>query len=479
MKKIKEVFSLPWLKNQYVTIIQLIVSIVFLGMLLIEMPVLPFLYIMVVIVGLLLLLLLSYTLQYNKAAFSLRGIISKILSVIVSMALVFGCFVNHSGSSFMNSFTGNTIQTDAMSVIVLNSRDFDDINDLKNKTLMYNNSIDEVNIESAKKDIQSQIECQFTETDHWDTLNQELMSEKVDAIVVNEAYRVLLENVNDNFSDDTKVIYQIEIKSKAKNIANKGAVKDGTFHVLISGIDTYGSISTRSRSDVNMIMTVNMKTHKILLTGIPRDCYVPLAMNGQYDKLTHSGIYGINETVQTLENFLDIDIDYYYRVNFSSVVNVVDVLGGIDVYSDRALTLDGMTYQQGMNHMDGEKALRYARERHSYGEGDYHRIQNQQEVLIGIINKIISTDTIMNYQTILNKVEGTFDTNMSKDDLLTLIRNQIDSMKGFSIERQYLYGNGKMTYGLYSMPNSKLYTLVPNETSRSEISNKIKEAINS
>ena len=228
-----------------------------------------------------------------------------------------------------------------------------------------------------------------------------------------------------------------------------------------------------------MIMTVNMKTHKILLTGIPRDCYVPLAMNGQYDKLTHSGIYGINETVQTLENFLDIDIDYYYRVNFSSVVNVVDVLGGIDVYSDRALTLDGMTYQQGMNHMDGEKALRYARERHSYGEGDYHRIQNQQEVLIGIINKIISTDTIMNYQTILNKVEGTFDTNMSKDDLLTLIRNQIDSMKGFSIERQYLYGNGKMTYGLYSMPNSKLYTLVPNETSRSEISNKIKEAINS
>ena len=212
MKKIKEVFSLPWLKNQYVTIIQLIVSIVFLGMLLIEMPVLPFLYIMVVIVGLLLLLLLSYTLQYNKAAFSLRGIISKILSVIVTMALVFGCFVIHSGSSFMNSFTGNTIQTDAMSVIVLNSRDLDDINDLKNKTLMYNNSIDEVNIESAKKDIQSQIECQFTETDHWDTLNQELMSEKVDAIVVNEAYRVLLENVNDNFSDDTKVIYQIEIK---------------------------------------------------------------------------------------------------------------------------------------------------------------------------------------------------------------------------------------------------------------------------
>ena len=377
----------------------------------------------------------------------------------------------------MNSFTGSSIQTDAMSVIVLKDSQYNEINDLINKTLMYNDSIDADNIAYAKKDIQGQIDCLFINTDSWESLNQELIKGKVDAIVVNEAYRVLLENVNETFSDDTRVIYQLEINSKAKNIANKGAVEDGTFNVLISGIDTYGSISTRSRSDVNMIMTVNMNTHQILLTGIPRDCYVALNMNGQYDKLTHSGIYGINETVKTIEDLLDIDIDYYFRVNFSSLVNVVDVLGGIDVFSDRELTLGGITYQQGINHMDGEMALRYARERHSYSDGDYHRIQNQQEVLIGIINKLISTDTIMNYQTILNKVEGTFDTNMSKNDLTTVIKNQINNMKGYDIERQYLNGSGKMTYGLYSMPNSKLYTLVPDETSRQEISNKINNVI--
>ena len=472
MKKLKEVFSASWLKNQYVTIIQLIISIVFLGMLFIEMPILPILYLAVIIVGLLLMFLLSYVLQYNKPFFSLRGIFSKIISIVVSMVLVLGCFVIHSGSSFMNSFTGSSIQTDAMSVIVLKDSQYNEINDLINKTLMYNDSIDADNIAYAKKDIQGQIDCLFINTDSWESLNQELIKGKVDAIVVNEAYRVLLENVNETFSDDTRVIYQLEINSKAKNIANKGAVEDGTFNVLISGIDTYGSISTRSRSDVNMIMTVNMNTHQILLTGIPRDCYVALNMNGQYDKLTHSGIYGINETVKTIEDLLDIDIDYYFRVNFSSLVNVVDVLGGIDVFSDRELTLGGITYQQGINHMDGEMALRYARERHSYSDGDYHRIQNQQEVLIGIINKLISTDTIMNYQTILNKVEGTFDTNMSKNDLTTVIKNQINNMKGYDIERQYLNGSGKMTYGLYSMPNSKLYTLVPDETSRQEISNK-------
>ena len=477
MKKLKEVFSASWLKNQYVTIIQLIISIVFLGMLFIEMPILPILYLAVIIVGLLLMLLLSYVLQYNKPFFSLRGIFSKIISIVVSMVLVLGCFVIHSGSSFMNSFTGSSIQTDAMSVIVLKDSQYNEINDLINKTLMYNDSIDADNIAYAKKDIQGQIDCLFINTDSWESLNQELIKGKVDAIVVNEAYRVLLENVNETFSDDTRVIYQLEINSKAKNIANKGAVEDGTFNVLISGIDTYGSISTRSRSDVNMIMTVNMNTHQILLTGIPRDCYVALNMNGQYDKLTHSGIYGINETVKTIEDLLDIDIDYYFRVNFSSLVNVVDVLGGIDVFSDRELTLGGITYQQGINHMDGEMALRYARERHSYSDGDYHRIQNQQEVLIGIINKLISTDTIMNYQTILNKVEGTFDTNMSKNDLTTVIKNQINNMKGYDIERQYLNGSGKMTYGLYSMPNSKLYTLVPDETSRQEISNKINNVI--
>lgn len=454
------------------------ISVVFLCMLLIEMPVLSMLYLVILIIGLILFLLITYSLQYNSDFFSIRGIISKFIAIVVSMSLVFGCLIIHSGSSFMDGFTGMNIQTDAMSVIVKNNSDYDGIMDLEGKVITYNDAIDDKNINTALNEIKTQIKCTFNKCHSWEELYSLLNDHQTDAIVINEAYRVLMENIDESFSDDTKVIYQIEIKDDIDNIANIGSVKDGVFNILISGIDTYGSISTRSRSDVNMIMTVDMNKHRILLTGIPRDCYVPLAMNGKYDKLTHSGIYGINETIKTIENFLDIKIDYYYRVNFSSLINVVDVIGGIEVYSDRSLHLDGYSIKEGMNHMDGGMALRYARERHSYGEGDYHRIQNQQDVMIGIINKIISADTLINYQTILGKVEGTFDTNMSKDDLLTVIRNQLSNMKGYDIERQYLYGNGKMTYGLYSMPNSKLYTLVPNETSKQEISHKIKSITN-
>lgn len=378
----------------------------------------------------------------------------------------------------MDGFTGINRQTDAISVIVLKDSSYQELKDIKGKMIMYNSMIDEENTNHAIKDIQGQIEISFQTCDSWENLYTGLYEHKVDAILVNEAYRVLLENIDETFSENTRVIYQVEREREEENKANDGSVDDGIFNILISGIDTYGSISTRSRSDVNMLMTVNMNTHKILLTGIPRDSYMPLAMNGQYDKLTHSGIYGINETVETIGHFLDIDIDYYYRVNFSSLINVVDVLGGIYVYSDQKLTLGQYNYNQGINYMNGEMALAFSRERHSYSDGDNHRIQNQQEVMIGIINALISTDTIMNYQNILDKVEGTFDTNMSKNDLLTVVKNQINNMQGYNIERQYLTGSGKMTYGLYSMPNSHLYTLVVDETSQKNISEKIKEIMN-
>ena len=148
---------------------------------------------------------------------------------------------------------------------------------------------------------------------------------------------------------------------------------------------------------MNMLMTVNMNTHKILMTGIPRDYYVTLASKGAKDKLTHSGIYGVNETVNTIGNLLDTKIDYYYRINFSSLVNVVDVLGGIDVYSDKTFiphTNKSIQIVEGVNHMDGAMALAFSRERYAYTSGDRHRIQNQQDVMMAIINKLLTPSVL-------------------------------------------------------------------------------------
>jgi LCP family protein required for cell wall assembly len=287
----------------------------------------------------------------------------------------------------------------------------------------------------------------------------------------------MLEEVEENFSEETRVIYQYKIETQTDNEANQGAVKNGVFNICITGIDTYGPVSTKSRSDVNMVMTVNMNTHKILMTGIPRDYYVTLASKNAKDKLTHSGIFGVNETVNTIANLLDIDIDYYMRINFTSLVNIVDLLDGIDVYSDTTLNYSSFTIQKGMNHMDGAMALAYSRERHAYAEGDHHRIQNQQDVMIAIIEKLISVDTLSNYQDILKGVEGTFETNMSNEDILTLVKLQLSDMQGYNMCSYYLSGSGKLMTGGYCMPKSKLYYMIPDEDTIKEANDKINKLL--
>ncbi|MFQ7539032.1 MAG: LCP family protein, partial [Clostridium sp.] len=215
------------------------------------------------------------------------------------------------------------------------------------------------------------------------------------------------------------------------------------FNIYITGIDTYGTISTVSRSDVNMIATVNPKTHQVLLTSIPRDYYVPQpCQGGQTDKLTHTGIFGVDCTVETVENYFGIDINYYVRVNFSSVENIVDALGGINVESPIAFDALGYSFSAGTNSLNGKEALAFSRERYSLGGGDRDRGKNQMRVITGIINKAISPSIITNYTSILDAVSGSFQTNMSNSEMTSLIKMQINDMSGWDIEQIAVNGTG-------------------------------------
>lgn len=456
---------------------QVIISLVFLCMLF-NFAVLPDKYLYGIIAGIIVLCLITFFLQFKSSEKSIRSIISRILAVIVSIGLVILCIEMNRGTSFINSFSGINYETNALSVIVLKNSSYTKLEDLENKKIAMNEQEDQKNLTDALSDIRNQLKnAEYKNYIDWSHLANALYNEDVDAILVNEAYRGMLQEKHPDLDVETRVIYQVEIKNEVENIANEGAIKDGVFNILVTGIDTYGPVSTRSRSDVNMVMTVNMNTHKILMTGIPRDYYVKLASFGEYDKLTHSGIYGVNETVNTISNLLDIDIDYYYRINFSSLVNVVDVLGGIDVYSDKTFvpwTNREITIKEGTNHMDGAMALAFSRERKTYASGDRHRIQNQQDVMMAIIKKLLTPSVLSNYKEVLENVEGTFETNMSSDDIMALIKMQLSDLEGYKMINQYLDGTGKLTYGLYSMPNSKLYTMVPNE----ETITKAKEQIN-
>ena len=265
-------------------------------------------------------------------------------------------------------------------------------------------------------------------------------------------------------------------------IEEKVTVKEPTgdsFSVYISGIDRYGDIGGISRTDVNLVMNVNTKTHEILTTTIPRDSYVRIAGGGQneYDKLTHSGIYGIQSSVETIENLFNLDINYYVRVNFTSVIEIVDVLGGIDVENDYAFTTNGgKSFPEGTIHLNGEDALTFSRERYNLPDGDFGRGRNHVKVLEATIRKAISPQILLNYTSVLDIVSTASETNMPQNKIMELINQQIASNPNWKFDSVQVKGTGSTgELPSYAMPGFKLYMYQLDEQSVNEISQMMKD----
>ena len=225
-----------------------------------------------------------------------------------------------------------------------------------------------------------------------------------------------------------------------------------------------------------MVVTVNPNTNKILLTSIPRDYYVQLhGTTGLKDKLTHAGIYGVNMSVQTLEDLLEVDINYYVRVNFTTLIELVDALGGIDVYSDYSfISYHGnYPFKKGMNHMNGHQALCYVRERYAFKDGDRQRVKNQQAIISTIIEKVTGSSTIITkYSSILNTFGKSFQTNMGSDKIYSLVNLQLDKMPSWTIENISLNGFDKKAL-TYSYTGGELYVMEPDMETVHEARNKI------
>ena len=290
---------------------------------------------------------------------------------------------------------------------------------------------------------------------------------------ISSVYKNTLDEEKATFKESTKVLYTISIKTKAEDISKAVKVTEQPFNIFVSGIDTTGKISNVSRSDVNMIVSVNPNTNKILLTSIPRDYYVQLhGTTGLKDKLTHAGIYGVNKSITTLEDLFKIDINYYVRVNFTTLTKLVDNIGGIDVYSD-------VYVRKGNNHFNGRQALAFSRERYAYQEGDRHRVKNQQDVFTAIFKKISSSQTLISkYDSILGTLDQSFQTNMSQRDIKKLVKRQLDKMPSWTIENQSVNGTDSSAE-TYSYAGQKLYVMIPDiktvETASARIDAFLKE----
>lgn len=284
-------------------------------------------------------------------------------------------------------------------------------------------------------------------------VGRNLLKEKCDVILVSSTYySMICENI-DGFEDGTRIIYKLtvekEVEAASKSVE---AITKTPFSVFISGIDIFGDINEISLSDVNMVMTVNPVTHTILLTSIPRDSYVMLHTYQQMDKLTHAGAYGVDESMMTIEDMLQVELNYYIRVNFSTVVDVVDAIGGITVNSDYEFTThgrqnEGYSFVKGENQLDGASALAFARERYSFQDGDFQRNKNQQIVLKAMLDKILSSETLLTrYSQLLDAVENEMQTSISKSEIQALVKMQIDDMAGWTIKTQSITGGTGMDY---------------------------------
>ena len=459
---------------KYLSIFLLIVSVLIL-VLVYFINVLPIDYFIVLVVLVLIIDLVVIKLLLGSG--KIRNVIGVILSIILIIIMVFGITYELNTIDFLKQFGFNTYKEELYNVLVLDESEYEELNDLDNATIGHLDENVHEGLNSAIEKIDQQIDFESVVLDDINSLVDNLEIEEVDAIILEDAQITMLEEDNNGLMDNFRIIASFDIETEIEVVSKEVNVTEDSYNILITGIDSYGSITRVSRSDVNMIVSVNPKDKKILLTSIPRDYYVYLSDYGDYDKLTHTGIYGIDVTTKALEDLLDIDINYYVKVNFTTLVDIVDELGGITVNSNYDFTsIDGYHFSKGNNNLNGEEALSFARERQAFSEGDRVRVENQQLVLTAIINKVLSPSIITNYNSLLNALSGEFLTNITNKEITDLIKWQIDGMYSWDIETISLDGSNAFDY-TYSYKNQKLYVMMPYPESVNSAKEKIKNVL--
>lgn len=466
-------------------VILLIMDVAFISMLFI-LSVIPNLYTIVMLIILIALTFLDFKLIVCRKEATRQRKVGVILSIVIIIILAVGCYYLFTTYSAFCRMSDEDRQYEDYYVVALKDGSYRDLDDIKGKSVFIHDSSSSA-YDKAKDKLKKEADVSYKEAGGYIQLKTVLIDDKDkkhDELIFlsSNNYEIVCEDV-EGFEDRTRIVYTVTVEIDTKDIAKRIGITSDPFNVYISGIDTFGGINKVSRSDVNMIMTVDPVDKKILLTSIPRDTYVMLHSYEAMDKLTHSGIYGVGETVETVEDWLGIDINYYIRVNFTSVEDIVNAIGGIDVISEYAFETHGRqnrgySFVEGENHLDGASALAFARERKSFEEGDQERIKNQQRVLEAILQKITgSTAILTGYTKILNTVGDEMQTNMSESDIASLVKMQLEDLGDWSIQTISIRGKGAYS-STYSMGSRQLYVVIPDEASVKAAQEEINMIIN-
>ena len=462
-----------WIPGAVITIIVIMLSVVFMGLLAMTKMV-PTIYMLIIGIVLAVIAAIIWLLVWHTR-YTGRFIGGTVLAVIMIAILAFGGFYINKTRSAISNISGETTEVTQMAVYVKSDDAADSVEATAGYTYGILSSLDRENTDGAVAHLNSQFgtEVQTKEYAGLTELADGILNGEVNAMLLNSGYLSVYEDMDGytDFSTKIKEVGTVDVESTIQSAEESTPIEPITtanggkvYTIYLSGIDTRGEMTAKSRSDVNIIATVNTDTHEILLVSTPRDYFVPLSISGGApDKLTHAGIYGIDVCMDTLGMLYDIDINYYFRINFGGFVKVIDALGGITVNSDYdfdSKNILGYHFNKGENYVNGEQALIFARERYAFQEGDRQRGKNQMEVIRGVVKKALSPEILTSYSSILSSLDGCFGTNITYEEIAQILQQQLTNGGDWTIVSYSVDGTGA-TEKPYSM-SQKAYVMVPN-----------------
>ena len=461
-----------WIPGAVITIIVIMLSVVFMGLLAMTKMV-PTIYMLIIGIVLAVIAAIIWLLVWHTR-YTGRFIGGTVLAVIMIAILAFGGFYINKTRSAISNISGETTEVTQMAVYVKSDDAADSVEATAGYTYGILSSLDRENTDGAVAHLNSEFgtEVQTKEYAGLTELADGILNGEVNAMLLNSGYLSVYEDMDGytDFSTKIKEVGTVDVESTIQSAEESTPIEPITtanggkvYTIYLSGIDTRGEMTAKSRSDVNIIATVNTDTHEILLVSTPRDYFVPLSISGGApDKLTHAVIYGIDVCMDTLGMLYDIDINYYFRINFGGFVKVIDALGGITVNSDYdfdSKNILGYHFNKGENYVNGEQALIFARERYAFQEGDRQRGKNQMEVIRGVVKKALSPEILTSYSSILSSLDGCFGTNITYEEIAQILQQQLTNGGDWTIVSYSVNGTGA-TEKPYSM-SQKAYVMVP------------------
>jgi LCP family protein required for cell wall assembly len=374
--------------------------------------------------------------------------------------------------------TAPALPTKDYSVIALSEHDAS-LESLNRKAI--GELVNDPNKEAIEERLQAEFKNTFANCSDPTQLATELIAGRFDAAVLDSNLYAAYEEGDPEFFESTQVIYTFDIETAMAVPEPAPTIEPGrAFVVFISGIDTAGPISRVSRSDVNILMAVNPTTGRILLVNTPRDYYVQLhGKTGTKDKLTHAGIYGVQMSIDTLQDLYEVPIDYYARVNFSSLVKMVDLVGGIDLYNAetfKSIHEGGMVFQEGDLHLNGRAALAFSRERYAFASGDRQRGKNQQLVIAALIAKASQRENLLRYNDLLEAISDALEMTVPQDQVTNLVKQTLQGGTSWQVESVSVDGKGA-SEPTYSMGSMRLYVMVPDQATVDAARAKLEETL--